>query len=256
MRKYIIYLKSMTFLLGLIVTIQVKAQSYVTYNHDEAKMNQITVQEVGAGCLTPDLYYWTFHHSYQKSAASKNKLTYRALAGVAAYPQVEDADSVQAALTKRTEIEALNIADRQIDIAWLAEGSKITDKLNAFQTNINRIVGAGGTIQDKDRWNDYYHIFECAIKATQDAYMPNAQRKKEYLAIYADISKQNETLIAYLVQLNKKSKTSELLSATYNKPDHRAAIATAAHNRWRDAGWGKNGGNSNNGSNNGIIIEE
>ena len=46
MRKYIIYLKSMTFLLGLIVTIQVKAQSYVTYNHDEAKMNQITVQEI------------------------------------------------------------------------------------------------------------------------------------------------------------------------------------------------------------------
>ena len=86
--------------------------------------------------------------------------------------------------------------------------------------------------------------------------MPNAQLKKEYLAIYADISKQKETLIAYLVQLNKKSKTSELLSATYNNPDHRAAIATAAHNRWRDAGWGKNGGNSNNGSNNGIIIEE
>ena len=257
MRKYIIYLKSMTFLLGLIVTIQVNAQSYVTYNHDNTKMNQITVQEVGAGCLTPDFYYWATHHSYQKSAASKNKLTYRTLAGVAVYPQVEDADSIEAALTKRAEIEALNIADRQIDIAWLAEGSKITDKLNAFQTNINRIVSAGGSIHDKDRWNDYYHIFQCAIKATQDAYMPNAQRKKEYLAIYADIAKQNETLVAYLVQLNKKAKTAELLSATYNKPDHRAAIATAAHNRWRDAGWGNNGGNSNSGSNtNGIIIQE
>ena len=257
MRKYIIYLKSITFLLVLIVTIQVNAQSYVTYNHDNTKMNQITVQEVGAGCLTPDFYYWATHHSYQKSAASKNKLTYRTLAGVAVYPQVEDADSIEAALTKRAEIEALNIADRQIDIAWLAEGSKITDKLNAFQTNINRIVSAGGSIRDKDRWNDYYHIFQCAIKATQDAYMPNAQRKKEYLAIYADITKQNETLIAYLVQLNKKAKTANLLSATFNKPDHRAAIATAAHNRWREAGWGNNGGNSNSGSNtNGIIIHE
>ena len=257
MRKYIIYLKSMTFLLGLIVTIQVKAQSYVTYNHDEAKMNQITVQEIGAGCLTPDLYYWAFHNSYRNSSASKNKLAYRALAGVSAYPQVEDADSIEAALTKRAEIEALNIADRQIDIAWLAEGAKITDKLNAFQTNINRIVGAGGSIHDKDRWNDYYHIFQCAIKATQDAYMPNAQRKKEYLAIYADITKQNETLIAYLVQLNKKAKTADLLSATYNRPDHRAAMSTTAHNRWRDAGWGNNGGNSNSGSNtNGIIIQE
>jgi len=257
MAKRVIHLKSMVFLLGMLITIQVNAQSYVTYNHDDAKMNQITVQEVGAGSLTPDLYYWAFHNSYRKSAASKNKLSYRALAGVSAYPQVEDADSVQAALTKRAEIEALNIADRQIDIAWLAEGTKITDKLNAFQTNINRIVGAGGSIHDKDRWNDYYHIFQCAIKATQDAYMPNAQRKKEYLAIYADITKQNETLIAYLVQLSKKAKTADILSATYNKPDHREAITTAAQNRWRDAGCGKNGSGSSNGtSTSGIIIQD
>ena len=250
MQKYTIHLKSMLFVLGIVVAIQVDAQSYVTYNHDAAKMNQITVQEVGTGSLTPDFYYWAFHKSYQKTAASKNKLSFRALAGVSAYPQVEYADSVKAALTKRAEIEALNVADRQIDIAWLAEGQKITDKLNAFQTNINRIVHAGGSIQDKDRWNDYYHIFQCAIKATQEAYMPNAQRKKEYLAIYADITKQNEMLIAFLVQLNKKARTAELLSATYSKPDRRAAIATAAHSRWKS-----NGGNSNNSSDtNGIII--
>ena len=35
------------------VTLQVNAQSYVTYNHDDAKMNQISVQETGAGGLTP-----------------------------------------------------------------------------------------------------------------------------------------------------------------------------------------------------------
>ena len=34
-------------------TLEVEAQSYVTYNHDDAKMNQITVQETGAGGLTP-----------------------------------------------------------------------------------------------------------------------------------------------------------------------------------------------------------
>ena len=235
MRKYIIYLKSMTFLLGLIVTIQVKAQSYVTYNHDEAKMNQITVQEIGAGCLTPDLYYWAFHNSYRNSAASKNKLTYRALAGVSAYPQVEDADSIEAALTKRAEIEALNIADRQIDIAWLAEGSKITDKLNAFQTNINRIVGAGGSIHDKDRWNDYYHIFQCAIKATQDAYMPNAQRKKEYLRIYDDVVRQNETLLRYLVRLHSASRTNTLLTATHERTLHKESIVSEAKSRWNEA---------------------
>ena len=240
------------------VTLQVNAQSYVTYNHDDAKMNQITVQETGAGGLTPAFYYDVFHNSYQKSAATKNKLSFRSLAGVAAWQQIEDADSIEASLKKRAEIEALNVADRQIDIAWLAEGTKLTNKLDDFQSNINRIIGAGGTFNDKERWNNYYNIFQCAIKATQDAYMPNAQRKKEYLAIYADICKENETLIKYLVQLNSKAKTAELLSATSTRQNHNGAIATAAHNRWRDASWRGSGGNGQGGSSgsSGTIVTE
>ena len=108
------------------------AQSYVTYNHDATKMNQITVQEIGVGGLTPAFYYDVFHNSYQKSAARKNKLGFRSLAGVSSYQQVDVADSIKTYLTKRAEIEALNVADRQIDIAWLVEGNKITDKLTAF----------------------------------------------------------------------------------------------------------------------------
>ena len=240
------------------VTLQVNAQSYVTYNHDDAKMKQITVQETGAGGLTPAFYYDVFHNSYQKSAAAKNKLSFRSLAGVAAWQQIEDADSIEASLKKRAEIEALNVADRQIDIAWLAEGTKLTNKLDYFQSNINRIIGAGGTFNDKERWNNYYNIFQCAIKATQDAYMPNAQRKKEYLAIYADICKENETLIKYLVQLNSKAKTAELLSATSTRQNHNGAIATAAHNRWRDASWRVSGGNGQGGSSgsSGTIVTE
>ena len=231
------------------------AQSYVTYNHDDAKMNQITVQEIGAGGLTPAFYYDVFHNSYQKSAAAKNKLGFRTLAGVAAWQQIEDADSVETSMKKRAEIEALNIADRQIDIAWLAEGNKIESKLNDFQNNINRIVSAGGSFNDKERWTEYYNIFQTSIKETKDAYMPNAQRKKEHLAIYADICKQNETLIAYIVQINNRKKTEELLSATNNRTSHKSEFATAAYNRWRSSAWG----NSNNGGGNGgegNIIEE
>ena len=231
------------------------AQSYVTYNHDDAKMNQITVQEIGAGGLTPAFYYDVFHNSYQKSAAAKNKLGFRTLAGVAAWQQIEDADSVETSMKKRAEIETLNIADRQIDIAWLAEGNKIESKLNDFQNNINRIVSAGGSFNDKERWTEYYNIFQTSIKETKDAYMPNAQRKKEYLAIYADICKQNEMLIAYIVQINNRKKTEELLSATNNRTSHKAEFATAAYNRWRSSAWG----NSNNGGGNageGNIIEE
>ena len=231
------------------------AQSYVTYNHDDAKMNQITVQEIGAGGLTPAFYYDVFHNSYQKSAAAKNKLGFRTLAGVPAWQQIEDADSVETSMKKRAEIEALNIADRQIDIAWLAEGNKVESKLNDFQNNINRIVGAGGTFNDKERWTEYYNIFQTSIKETKDAYMPNAQRKKEYLAIYADICKQNETLIAYIVQINNRKKTEELLSATNNRTSHKSEFVTAAYNRWRSSAWG-NGNNGGGNGGEGNIIEE
>ena len=53
--------------------------------------------------------------------------------------------------------------------------------------------------------------YETAIKATKDAYMPNAKRKKMYLQIYADVAKQNETLVKQLVQMSNASKTKELL---------------------------------------------
>lgn len=236
-----IFLKKPLAMLSLLAaSLTVTAQSYVTYNHDDAKMNQITVQEIGSGGLTPAFYYDVFHRSYQRSAAAKNKLGFRTLAGVAAYQQITDAEQVDSALTKRAKIEALNIADRSggaLDVAWLAEGSKLTSKMQDFQSNINRIIGAGGTFQEKERWTEYYNVYHCAIQATQDAYMPNAQRKKQYLRIYEDVSRQNETLIAYLIQLNSRQKTAELLSATNERNSHKAAFATQAHNRWCEAAW-------------------
>lgn len=231
-------------LCAMLLCFKAVAQSYVTYNHDATKMNQITVQEIGVGGLTPAFYYTLFHNSYQKSAASKNKLSFRTLAGVESYQQVDLADSIQASLTQRAEIEALNIADRQIDIAWLAEGSKVNKKLSDFEKNINRIISTGGTANDKTRWNEYYKIFQTAIKATQDAYMPNAQRKRQYLAIYADIEHQNEILIAYLIQLSNKSKTASLLSARLNRRTDVASHATEAFSRWRDAGQLNSGGHN------------
>ena len=45
----------------LVATIAANAQ-YVTYNHDSPKMNQITVEETGAGALKPELYYTLLHN--------------------------------------------------------------------------------------------------------------------------------------------------------------------------------------------------
>jgi hypothetical protein len=85
--------------------------------------------------------------------------------------------------------------------------------------------------------------------------MPNSQRKKQYLAIYADAAKVNELLVKYLVQLSNSKATAKLLNSTYTRENRNAAIAAEAMTRWRDAGWSvtssKSSGNSGN---NGWII--
>ena len=208
----------------LVATIAANAQ-YVTYNHDSPKMNQITVEETGAGALKPELYYTLLHNKYKKTAAVKNKLTFRTAAGVASYQQVDEAEAIDSALTSRAKIEALNVADRQVDLAWLAEKDKVESQMRQFQKNIDRIMMTGGSPKEKERWNDYYRVYQCAIKATRDAYMPNAQRKKEYLQIYADVSRQNDVLVKYLVQLSNRNATKNLLSATENRSIDKEALS-------------------------------
>ena len=230
-----------------VATSGVKAQS-VTYNHDSPKQNQITVMETGTGALSPELYYTLLHNKYKKSAASKNKLSFRTLAGVNLYNQTDEAEAIDSALVKRAEIEALNVADRQIDLAWLAEGDKINAQMERFQRNIDRILLAGGTTDDKERWTEYYHIYQCAIDATRDAYMPNAQRKKEYLRIYEDVARQNEILVGYLARRQNATVTGSLLSATDNRRLHKGSIVREAMNRWNESRLAVRGSQSGGGT--------
>lgn len=224
----------LTTMLLMAVTVCANAQ-YVTYNHDSPKMNQITVEETGAGSLKPELYYTLLHNKYKKTAAAKNKLTFRTAAGVASYQQVDEAEAIDSALTSRAKIEALNVADRQVDLAWLAEKDKVESQMRQFQKNIDRIMLTGGSPKEKERWDDYYRVYQCAIKATRDAYMPNAQRKKEYLQIYADVSRQNDVLVKYLVQLSNRNATKNLLSATDNRFINKGSIAQNAISRWSES---------------------
>ena len=216
------------------VTTAVHAQ-YVTYNHDSPKQNQVTVMETGTGALSPDLYYSVLHNRYKKSAAAKNKLSFRTLAGINLYNQVDEAEAIDSALVKRAKVEALNVADRQVDIAWLAEGDKVSGQMERFRRNIDRILLSGGTPADKERWTEYYHVYQCAIKATKDAYMPNAQRKKEYLRIYEDVARQNEILVGYLAKRQNATATSALLNATDNRTLHKGGIVRNAMSRWQES---------------------
>ena len=215
----------------IIATTAAKAQS-VTYNHDSPKQNQVTVMETGTGALSPDLYYSVLHNKYKKSAAAKNKLSFRTLAGINLYNQVDEAEAIDSALVKR---EALNVAVRQVDIAWLAEGDKVSGQMERFRRNIDRILLSGGTPADKERWTEYYHVYQCAIKATKDAYMPNAQRKKEYLRIYEDVARQNEILVGYLAKRQNATVTNALLNATDNRTLHKGGIVRNAMSRWQES---------------------
>ena len=220
--------------MAAVATTRVQAQS-VTYNHDSPKQNQITVMETGAGALSPEPYYTLLHNNYKKSAAAKNKLSFRTVAGINLYNQVDEAEAIDSALVSRAKIEALNVADRQVDIAWLAEGDKVNGQMERFGRNIDRILLAGGTQEDKERWTEYYHVYRCAIDATQDAYMPNAQRKKEYLRIYEDVVRQNEILVGYLARRENASVTGGLLNATNDRRLNKGGIVRDAMSRWNES---------------------
>lgn len=226
--------KLMLMTVAIIATATAQAQ-YVTYNHDSPKQNQITVMETGAGSLTPELYYWALHNKYKKSAAAKNKLGFRTTAGINLYNQTDEAESIDSALVSRAKIEALNVADRQADIAWLAEGDKINGQMERMKRNIDRILPAGGTPEDRERWTEYYHVFQCAIDATRDAYMPNAQRKKEYLRIYEDVVQQNEILVSYLAKRQNATLTSNLLNATSDRTLDKGSVIREAMSRWNES---------------------
>lgn len=207
---------------------------YVTYNHSETKLNQVTVMETGAGTLTPELFYSTIHNSYNKTASEKNKLRYRTEAGAAAFGQVGMAETVDSSLTARARIEALNMTDREVDLAWQAEGPKIEAKMQMFRRNIERISEAGGNASDSERWQEYYNVFQSAIRATREAYLPNSQRKREYLNIYDDLTRQNDILVGYIALVSNRTRTSESLSAELVRVNRTAEIAEESRNRWKE----------------------
>ena len=148
--------------------------------------------------------------------------------------QVGISETIDTSLTKRAEIEALNMADRQVDLAWQAEGPKIQSRLEAFNRNIARLTEAGGNGDDLALWRERYHLFQTAVSAIRDSYMPNAERKKEYLAIYRDITEHNNTLIAYIISVDSRERTKDHLEATLERPDRNGEIAAEARGRWKE----------------------
>ena len=208
----------------------------MTYNHDASKMGQIQVMELGAGSLTPDLYYSITHSSYKKGAKSVTsvKNTLRMATNIASMPQVEYADSIKADLEGRAKVEATNVADRQIDLAWLTEGEKIQTKLRAFKSNIGSLNGKTRR-EEITAWEDLAKMYDFAIKNTKKAYMPNSERQKQYLAIYDEITTSNDNLLLRIRYLATKNQADNIVSAMTHFHHRVSENATASYNRWRNS---------------------
>lgn len=208
----------------------------MTYNHDASKMGQIQVMELGAGSLTPDIYYSITHSSYKKGAKAVTsvKNTLRMAANVASLPQVEFADSIKTDLEGRAKIEAANIADRQIDLAWFTEGEKIQSKLWAFKSNIGSLNGKTNN-EEITAWEDLVKMYDFAIKTTKKAYMPNSERQKQYLAIYDELTTSNDNLLLRIRYLATKSQADKLVAAMTRFQHRVNENATASYNRWRNS---------------------
>lgn len=209
----------------------------VTYNHDASKQGQIEVMELGAGSLTPEIYYTTTHNSYKKGAKAVTsvKNTLRIAANTASLPQVEYADSIQSDLVSRAKVEALNVADRQVDMAWLTEGNKIQNKIMTLKNNIGYLNGRTD-MDEIDAWNGLAKMYDFAVKTTKEAYMPNSERQKQYLAIYDDVVKANDSVLLRIRFLATKNKADQIVTALSRFQHRVAENATASYNRWRDAG--------------------
>lgn len=217
------------------VTVNTFGQS-MTYNHDASKMGQIQVMELGAGVLTPDLYYSITHSGYKKGAKSATsvKNTLRMAANIASMPQVEYADSIKADLEGRAKVEATNIADRQIYIAWLTEGERIQAKLRAFKSNIGSLNGKTCS-EEITAWEDLEKMYDFAIKTTKKAYMPNSERQKQYLAIYDEITTTNDNLLLRIRYLATKRQADNIVAAMTQFHHRVSENATASYNRWRNS---------------------
>lgn len=217
------------------VTVNTFGQS-MTYNHDASKMGQIQVMELGAGVLTPDLYYSITHSGYKKGAKSATsvKNTLRMAANIASMPQVEYADSIKADLEGRAKVEATNIADRQIDIAWLTEGERIQAKLRAFKSNIGSLNGKTCS-EEITAWEYLGKMYDFAIKTTKKAYMPNSERQKQYLAIYDEITTTNDNLLLRIRYLARKRQADNIVAAMTQFHHRVSENATASYNRWRNS---------------------
>ena len=217
-------------LLQLLCCIPVFSQD-VTYIHDEIKYNQITAMEQGFGSLD-DFWHWSLHHSYSKTATETNKLLYRATAMEANNLQVEKSDSIKSDFNERAKVEAGNLLDRNVDLVWITERSRLESSLLKFKKNYDNFCFYGPSTDEREYWKEKYDRFNWAINVIRKGYMPNSERKKAYVQLKEDIDAANKKLVACSYVLYVKGEIARM--NVNRKPRLRTVevIAKKSQNDW------------------------
>lgn len=203
----------------------------MTYIHDDIKYNQITVMEQGFGSLD-DFWHWSLHHSYSKDATASNKMLYRGTAMEANMLQVEKSDSIRSDFKARAVVEVENLIDRNADIVWLTEKSRLESSLLKFKKNYDNFCFYGPSTDEREYWKEKYDRFNWAINVIRKGYMPNSERKKAYVQLKEDIDAANKKLVACSYVLYVKGEIARM--NVNRKPRLRTVevIAKKSQNDW------------------------
>ena len=211
----------------------------VTFLHDGTVMNQFTVQETGVGGLTPDLYYKAFHKGYYNSANATNKNLYRLESSAQAFLQVDMADSIRSHLEDRAKVEAANIVDRQVDVAYLTERGKLNHQLKTFRVNIGVLNSYDISSDERDSWSDLMSSYEYAIRVTRQAYMPNSQRQRQYMALSNLMRENNILLVKRICYLKAKSRLQVASGFLLHDKASIQSAVNSSYDRWKGS-WNSN----------------
>lgn len=207
-----------------------------TSHHDSSKMNQFLVKETGAGALSPTTYYYTLHRGYQSWAQESPKLLWRTNLRLALPKEETYADSIQADLKSRAEVEAANMADRNriTNITWATQQQKMDNKLSQFSNNIERICPLGGTPGERKAWLTIYNQITCGINVINKSYLSNSRRLKAYLNLYDDVVKFNNQLCKRLACIDSHGIINFDNGVELTSPN-RKAICKSSYSRWQIA---------------------
>ena len=228
-------------ILSLTILVMSSAWCFGQY-HDSAVLNQIGLEEVGAGAAGGSnglaQAHYLLHKGYVFEAMNNplwKKTVQRALVSKYLLSEQRAAAVVDSALTSRAKTEALDLADRELDVVWMVEKNKINNSLDKWENNINKITANGGKLMDYRSWRNSLEGIKAAIEGVKKSHLSNSQRQECYTLIYKDIENKNLSLVSYLSDLSTQQTAKNLMksSVTPVKKVSRKSIANGCFARWK-----------------------